>query len=148
MPYYCETISEKWPEKKRRDLDVFLLSRGSVRARRFEFGKVLDQGNRRVMIAPQRTHIEDNEIFHRLFLWPLDYLLRLDDASLVHGALLGKKGQGILILGEKGTGKSTLSTACISQGYRYFSDEHPLVEIRAKKVWGRSFISPIALPPR
>lgn len=109
--------------------------------------RALDPKNRLIYVTmDQKRYFKDNYILHGSFLWPLTHLLRLKESSLVHGALLEKKGQGVLILGVKGSGKSTLSTVCLSQGYRYFSDEHPILEIGAERVYGRSFISSIALP--
>jgi len=98
------------------------------------------------IVMNRRKFFRDNWIFHVAFLGPLAFLLRFQNASLVHGALLQKNGRGVLILGEKGVGKSTLSTACLDQGFHYFSDEHPILEIGADRVQGRSFVSPIALP--
>ncbi|GEM_PF-1299449 len=109
--------------------------------------RIFDPRNLRAFVVMNdKKYLRDNWFFHASFLWSLEHLLRLEDASFVHGALLGIGEQGILLLGEKGAGKSTLSTACVSQGYRYFSDEHPILEIKGDRILGKSFISPIALP--
>lgn len=101
--------------------------------------------NRILIVANQEKFFKDNWIFHGAFLVPLSLLLRFQRASLVHGALLQKDGRGILILGEKGAGKSTLSTVCMKRGFLYFSDEHPILEFEAGRVQGRSFVNKIAL---
>ncbi len=109
--------------------------------------RLIDKKKSRVSIVMNRSRFfKDNWIFHGAFLGPLSLLLRFQNASLVHGALLEKNGCGVLILGEKGAGKSTLSAACLDQGFHYFSDEHPILEIGDGRVRGRSFVSPIALP--
>lgn len=110
--------------------------------------RVLDLKERRVYASlSKKKFYRENILFHSVFLWSLAHLLRVDGASLVHGALLQKNGHGVLILGVKGAGKSTLSASCMRGGYHYFSDEHPILEIKAGRVKGLSFISPIALPP-
>jgi len=114
-----------------------------------EFGlyRVLDQKRNQVSVfMNQRQFIKGNWLLHGAFLGPLAMLLQLQKATLVHGALLEKNKKGLLILGEKGAGKSTLSTACLDQGFRYFSDEHPILESKKGRVRGRSFVNDIALP--
>lgn len=55
-------------------------------------------------------------LFHRL--------LRLrDDAIFFHAASLGLKGRGILLVGPKGTGKSTTALALVSRGHDFLGDE-------------------------
>ena len=109
------------------------------------YRKVDPEKSRVMTLMNRREYFMDNWILHGAFLWPLSLLLRFQNASLVHGALLETGGRGVLILGSKGVGKSTLSTACVSAGYRYFSDEHPIVEIGRGKIVGHPFISPIGL---
>ncbi|MFM8312936.1 MAG: hypothetical protein ACKOA8_01495, partial [Deltaproteobacteria bacterium] len=66
-------------------------------------------------------------LYHRFFLEPISQLLRSEEASLIHGAILSKGGEGILLIGPKGAGKSSLSTALIELGFDYYGDEHPIL---------------------
>ncbi len=102
--------------------------------------------NRASVVMTRKRFLRDNLIFHGGFLGPLALLLHYRQASLVHGALLRKNARGFLILGEKGAGKSTLSTACLEREFYYFSDEHPILELKGNSVHGKSFVNDIALP--
>ena len=42
---------------------------------------------------------------------------------MIHAAAVGIEGQGILIVGHGGTGKSTLSCSCLADGYDFVSDD-------------------------
>ncbi len=149
-------------EKKSRNVSSLYLMRNFAKKARHDFlanprgisfhssangiyRKVDPEKNRVLTLMNRKKYFKDNWILHGAFLWPLSLLLRFQDASLVHGALLEWDGKGTLIMGKKGAGKSTLSVACVSQGYRYFSDEHPILELAGAKVRGHAFISPIGL---
>ncbi|OGW82610.1 MAG: hypothetical protein A2Z83_05870 [Omnitrophica bacterium GWA2_52_8] len=110
------------------------------------YGRIDPHKNRAFITMTKRRFYRDNWIFHGAFLGPLALLMRPQGASLVHGALLQKGGRGVLIMGEKGAGKSTLATACLQAGYRYFSDEHPVLELNNGRVRGRSLFNSVALP--
>lgn len=57
---------------------------------------------------------------HFLFL----RLLRLrDDALFFHAAAMGVRGMGVLLVGPKGSGKSTLSLALAARGHSFLGDE-------------------------
>ncbi len=48
---------------------------------------------------------------------------RVSDGLLFHAAGLDKDGQGLLLAGPSGTGKTTLSTFLFTQGFDFLSDE-------------------------
>ncbi len=63
-----------------------------------------------------------------------DFLLRdcfdyVKDYFLVHGAALEKGGRVIVLLGEGGSGKTTLSVGLLKRGYRFLSDEVVAIDI-------------------
>lgn len=88
----------------------------------------------------------ENQLYHNAFLFPLFFLLLRRGAALVHGALVSKGKDGILLMGPSGSGKSTLSAVFLRAGYRYFSDEHPMIQAAEDGVVGKGFPNKIAVP--
>ncbi len=67
-----------------------------------------------------------------LILSQLGYLLRLKlslkyKIAVFHAASLEYEEQGILLAGDSGAGKTSLSFLCVKQGFRYLSDEDSFV---------------------
>jgi len=62
-----------------------------------------------------------------LFHLALIELLRHRGLYPIHAAALEKHGRGILISGNSGRGKTTSSLSLLRSGYRYLSDDHPLI---------------------
>lgn len=62
---------------------------------------------------------------------PLTHLLALWFARhgkvLTHAACVGLNGEGVLIMGKSGAGKSTTSLLCMNDGFEFVSDDHCLV---------------------
>lgn len=64
--------------------------------------------------------------------------------ACVHGAMLEVDGCGVLILGQRGAGKSVLSTSALVAGGRIVSDDQLLVGIKDEQIVGeriRAFLS-------
>lgn len=57
------------------------------------------------------------------------------DFLFLHAAAVGIDGSAILISGEKGTGKSTLSMALAATGHQFFGDEIAVVKPRTMEVF-------------
>ncbi|MDO8729892.1 MAG: glycosyltransferase [Candidatus Omnitrophota bacterium] len=90
--------------------------------------------------------LPENALYHNILLFPVSFLLLRSGATLVHGALVSKQNNGILFMGQSGAGKSTLSVVFLRSGYRYYSDEHPIIQMDGTGVVGKSFPNRIALP--
>jgi hypothetical protein len=54
-----------------------------------------------------------------LLLWHND-----QGAGVIHAALVSKNGQGVLLAGKGGTGKSTSALACLEAGFDYLGDDY------------------------
>lgn len=52
---------------------------------------------------------------------------RTKDMLLLHGAVVGSNGRGVLIAAQGGGGKSSLSVSCLLAGMDFISDDHFLV---------------------
>src|SRR5580700_6313467 len=71
-----------------------------------------------------RATVTDNVFFRWHFLDALIYmLLELNYIASLHAACVAWEGAGVLLYGESGVGKSTLSYACARRGWTYISDD-------------------------
>jgi hypothetical protein len=62
-----------------------------------------------------------------LFHLALTELLRRRGLYTIHATALEKNGRGVLIPGNSGRGKTTSFISLLRSGYRYLSDDHPLL---------------------
>lgn len=69
----------------------------------------------------------------------LSWIADVYDAEFVHGAAIGRNGQGIVLAGPSGIGKSTLSLKMAFTGWEFLSDDFFLVkETTATSVYRRA----------
>jgi hypothetical protein len=59
----------------------------------------------------------------------LSHWLGMRGRYLVHAAAVGNAGDGVLILGHGGAGKSTTALSCLDAGLEYAADDHCLVSL-------------------
>lgn len=76
------------------------------------------------LIKPQAMH---QRLIEYLFHLALIELLRRRGLYTIHATALEKYGRGILIPGNSGRGKTTSFISLLRSGYRYLSDDHPLM---------------------
>lgn len=77
------------------------------------------------LIKPETLH---PNLIEYLFHLASTELLRHQGLYTIHAAALEKHGRGILIAGNSGRGKTTSSLSLLRSGYRYLSDDHPLLQ--------------------
>jgi hypothetical protein len=70
------------------------------------------------------TNLESLESFFR---YALAELLKYRSLFMLNGAALERDGLGLLIAGSSGCGKTTALLSLLRSGYRYLSDDHPLL---------------------
>lgn len=104
--------------------------------------------NRAIVFYPKELQTSSPLIYHAFFLQPLSQIFRAQACSLIHGAILSYQGRGVMLVGSKGAGKSSLSAALIELGFDYYGDEHPILSLEKNTVFGRGFPSAIALDER
>ena len=69
----------------------------------------------------------DASLIEYLFHLALIELLRRRGLYTIHATALEKHGRGVLIPGNSGRGKTTSFLSLLRSGYRYLSDDHPLI---------------------
>ena len=68
--------------------------------------------------------------FRLIFHWWSE----MQAGQLTHAAAVGINGQGVLLVGPGGSGKSTTAVACLDAGLQYISDDYTLVTMTAGPV--------------
>lgn len=76
------------------------------------------------LINPQMM---PDSLIEYLFHLALIELLRRRGLYTIHATALEKNGKGVLIPGNSGRGKTTTFISLLRSGYRYLSDDHPLL---------------------
>jgi hypothetical protein len=76
------------------------------------------------LIKPEAMHAN---LIEYLFHLALIELLRRRGLYTIHATALEKDGRGVLIPGSSGRGKTTSFISLLRSGYRYLSDDHPLI---------------------
>ncbi len=75
------------------------------------------------------TALPVNQAFAMLE-WGLNWCIsnRMHQYLIIHAAMLERHGKGIILVGEPGAGKSTLSAALMQEGWRLLSDEITVID--------------------
>jgi hypothetical protein len=76
------------------------------------------------LIKPETMH---TNLIEYLFHLALIELIRRRGLYTIHATALEKNGRGVLIPGNSGRGKTTSFISLLRSGYRYLSDDHPLI---------------------
>jgi len=161
LPYYLNGSQKKGPKntdqqkiyfkichrtEKEKGIALELDQNNISQLRQYGICQVVNTITRNVAIFMNANRkILDPVIYHAGFLYPLFLNLLQFHATLVHASLVSKRNSGVLIAGGSGAGKSILSVAFLRHGFTYFSDEHPIVELRNGEILGRSFVNRISL---
>lgn len=75
-------------------------------------------------------------------------ITKSDNTALVHGALVGLEGQGVLFCARGQRGKSTLSVLSMMDGFDYVSDDYLVLEKEGDNLYTDPIYSIITLSPR
>lgn len=83
------------------------------------------------LFGPETTH---EDFCESLFHFALTQLLKRQGVFCLHAAGLEYQGRGVIIPGGGGQGKTTLMLALLRSGFRYLSDDCPLVRERGAQM--------------
>ncbi len=100
-----------------------------------------DPAKRRIKtaIAPDPSLFPD-PAYHYSFTQPLSPWLKQHGLFFLHSACVAdEKKNGVLIVGHSRAGKSSLSLACVRNGFKFLSDEQPFMSRRSGRIHVYSF---------
>ena len=80
-----------------------------------------------------------------LFVRPISQITRTSNSALVHSAAVGIDNKGILICAMGGSGKSTLSVSCLTDGFQYVSDDYLILNKTDNGLYAHPIYSMITL---
>lgn len=83
-----------------------------------------------------------------IFVQYIAEMVKSENTSLVHGAVVGLNGKGILFCAGGGMGKSTLSVCSMIDGFDYVSDDYLILEQTKGELFARPIYSIVTLSPR
>lgn len=79
---------------------------------------------------PDPSSFDPGVFSNFVFLIGFSEILRSRELFLIHGAALARDGEGILIPGFTGGGKTTLSLSLARKGFQFLSDDRPFLRER------------------
>lgn len=83
-----------------------------------------------------------------IFVQTLSKVLKTPTSALVHGAVVGTKGNGILFCARGQRGKSTLTVNSLLHGFDYVSDDYLVLSNEADGLYSYPIYSIVTLSPR
>jgi|GEM_PF-4110044 len=92
-----------------------------------------------------RSKFLREEIEELLIFRPLRLLLSRYDMLVMHAGCVSKDGDGILILGKSGSGKTTTTLGFTHQGFQFLGDEHIILRMSGRGVKACAFPKKIGL---
>jgi len=114
-----ELRRKRFEELLKRDVPCFVYCRGNMPQE--DLLELANQYNTIVLATKLVTSEASARVLHFIQRW-------LTPTMTVHGVLMDVLGEGVLITGESGIGKSELALALIKRGHRLVSDD--AVELR------------------
>lgn len=103
-----------------------------------------DEGEARFVIAD--SAVRDSELIRDLLSITLAEMLRCRGLFAIHAALAEYRGAGVLVIGQTGAGKSTLSLGMAEAGMGVLTDDWALLEPTETAIRGRALVRTASLP--
>ncbi|GEM_PF-3047881 len=87
----------------------------------------------RAAVVPEPSLLPD-PAYHYLFTQPLNLWFKRKGLFFLHAGCVADRSRGVLLIGHPRAGKSTLSLSAVRAGFKFLSDEQPLLGLRGGKV--------------
>ena len=95
---------------------------------------------RRIQVtAAREPSLFPDPAYHFCLTKPLDPWLKEKGLFFLHASCVAEKGRGVLIVGHSQAGKSTLSLSAIRSGFKFLSDEQPLLSFKKGRLRVHAF---------
>ena len=92
----------------------------------------------RAAVVPEPSLLPD-PAYHYLFTQPLNLWFKRKGLFFLHAGCVADRSRGVLLIGHPRAGKSTLSLSAVRAGFKFLSDEQPLLGLRGGKVLAHCF---------
>lgn len=109
---------------------------------------ITDPRERRIhaAVVPEPSLLPD-PAYHYLFTQPINPWLKREGLFFLHAGCVAEGRQGVLFIGHPRSGKSTLTLSAVRAGFRFLSDEQPLLSLQQGIVLAHNFPRRIRLDP-
>lgn len=104
------------------------------------FTVIQDLKKRRIQAAvvPDEAWLPDPG-YHYLVTQPLSLWLKQRSMYFLHAACVAKGNDGILIVGDSGSGKTALSLCGLQAGFSFLTDEMPILSKKGNRIAAHAF---------
>ena len=89
-----------------------------------------EQASALIVVSPQMLRFPYHTRYELLEFAVFTLAVRVRKLASLHGACVGIGGRGVLLMGESGAGKSTVSLQCLLEGFEFLSEDSVFVEPR------------------
>jgi HPr Serine kinase C-terminal domain len=81
-----------------------------------------------VIVSPEMLRFQYHTRYELIEFAVFTLAVRAQQLASLHGACVGLGGRGVLLMGESGTGKSTVALQCLLEGFEFLSEDSVFVE--------------------
>lgn len=110
--------------------------------------RAYDNDSRTYFVAWRSMDMADLMQDGHLFVQQLYHICNMPTRHLVHGAVAGINGRGVLFGARGGRGKSTLTVKALLDGFEYVSDDYLLLDKTENELTASPIYSIITLSPK
>lgn len=89
----------------------------------------LVQNANEIVVDKREENKTDKDVKSYVISHGLAFILHMLDAVALHGATIGKNDKALTIIGTSGSGKSTISTSLMKQGYQLVADDISVMKV-------------------
>ncbi len=94
----------------------------------------LVQNGNEIVVDKRIESKTDKEVKAYVISHGLSFVLHMKNKMALHGATIGKNDKALTIIGSSGSGKSTISTSLMKQGYQLIADDISVMKIEEDDV--------------
>jgi hypothetical protein len=81
-----------------------------------------------IVVSPRMLRFPYHTRYELLEFAVFTLAVRVQKLASLHGACVGIGGRGVLLMGESGAGKSTVSLQCLLEGFEFLSEDSVFVD--------------------